>query len=168
MKPNNEGQLPLPVSAVKGPHRWAIAYRNAVREYYKDAKRPPTNADIAAALHLTSRGWDHRKKALRDQSLDGRDWIEVWPPPRDWHPKWEQEMLQEGGSEPVVAEKVIVLEERDAEGRVINRRTLAHLSALAAGLSGYVLTDLADGRLDGALHLHHVFTSILARCAIFL
>jgi hypothetical protein len=161
VKPDDQGQPLLPQFAV--PPRWAIDYLNAVRRYYRPGiDREPSNADIAVQLHIQPRTWDHRKKKLRDGSM-GRDWIEAWPPPRDWHPTWEHllEPPNDDGSRNGV--RKLRFEEEYDENGVFIRKTL--LSMVAAGLTGSVLADMADGRLDGVLHLHRVFLTFLEQCA---
>lgn len=140
---NSQPSLPgVPLSMVPGQ---AIAYLEAVRRYYQPGvTRLPRNADIAAAHmpRLNSRTWDRRKADLRDKKWAGRDWIEVWPPPRDWHPSWEPLLLeslapvtpapgdQENGVVHLTYDEVY-----DRTGKLIERRlirTLGHLGAVAA------------------------------------
>lgn len=131
----------------------AIAYLGAVRNYYQPGvTRRPRNADIAAAHEprLNPRTWDRRKDLLRNGKLDGRDWIEVWPPPPDWQPSWEH-LLPQQLALPEVDDVVhIVFDEAyDKNGKLLERRlirTLGHLSAAAALFAGTL--DLSDGRLD--------------------
>lgn len=163
MKPDNQGQPLLPQFAVVP--QWAIDYLAAVRRHYGPGiTREPSNTDIAAQLRIPPRTWDHRKKKLRSGSQDmgGRDWIEVWPPPPGWHPTWESLLEPPDGESQDGLRELIFKEVYDAKGDLV-RRTL--LQMLAAGFTGSVLLDIADGRLDGVLHLHRVLVAFLERCA---
>jgi hypothetical protein len=158
VKPDDQGQPLLPQFAVVP--QWAIDYLDAVRRHYRPGMtREPSNADIAALLHIQPRTWDHRKKKLRDGSM-GRNWLEVWPPPSDWRPSWESLLTQPQEADGV--RKLLFEEVYDQNGTLI-RRSL--LGMLAAGLTGSVLLDMSDGRLDGVLHLHRVFLAFLEQCA---
>lgn len=168
----NKAQLGLPEPGV--PHE-ALEYRAAVRRHYAPGvTRPPTNADIAAA-HLprfSARGWDHRKQLLRSGKLGGRDWVEAWPPPRDWHPLWEalvdmpSSLVEPDGSDGQM--HLLVDEVYDPHnGRLIERRiikTLGHIGASAA-VFVYGALDAIDGRTDGLVQvtrfLRHAFQTIL-------
>jgi hypothetical protein len=153
-------------------HPWALDYKAAVERHYSLVKREPRNSEIAAAHvpQLSGRGWDHRKKKLRDRSLGGRDWIEVWPPPRDWHPSWEALIEQPAPAEPDGNDglmHMVVDEIYDPKnGELIKRRIikqLGHLGATAAIF--YSVLDMLDGRADESVSvlrmLRLAFESIL-------
>lgn len=153
-------QSTLPGVAESGVPRHALAYLEAVRRYYQPGvTRLPRNADIAACHvpKLLPRTWDRRKTLLRGRKLGDRDWIEVWPPPPDWHPSWEprpQSTAQPDGSDGLVHQ--IYDEIYDpTNGKLIEKRllrTIGHLGALAA-MYFYSLLDMSDGRLDGSFTL---------------
>jgi hypothetical protein len=167
----NKAQLGLPEPGV--PHE-ALEYRAAVKRHYgPGVTRAPRNADIAAAHRprLSTRGWDHRKQLLRSGKLGGRDWVEVWPPPRDWHPSWaalvDTPLLAEpDGSDGQM--HLLVDEVYDPHnGRLIERRiikTLGHIGASAA-VCAYGVLDTIDGRIDNLFQvgrfLKHAFETIL-------
>jgi hypothetical protein len=155
-------QTPLPgVRSVSDVPRQARDYLDAVRRYYQPGvTRTPRNADIAAAHvpRLEPRTWDRRKAELRSGKWGDRDWIEVWPPPSDWHPSWEGLLVQSVAVDHIPVEDdgrvhLVIDEAYDANGRLVERRlirTLGHLSSLAAAYAVSALVDLSDGRLDFA------------------
>jgi len=136
----------------------AIDYLAAVRRYYQTTKRPPTNDDMRAEHdEMPARSWDRRKHDLRHKWP--RDYLEVWPPPRDWHPSWEhlikdtppqgQRVVRQpafdDGQHPVLIEEVF-----DANGVSIRRRLINTASSIAAVIATSTIMDvLSDGRLDG-------------------
>lgn len=140
----------------------ALDYLHAVRRYYGEGeprtKRPPQDPDIAAMLHVAPRTWQRYKRDLRTGRWGGRDWIEVWPPPADWHPSWE-ELLPLQPPLPESDDGLIHLtyeEVYDRNGKLVERRLrppFNRLSAVAVGLALGLLLDLSDGRLDGTFHI---------------
>lgn len=153
----NQPSLP----GVQGPPRQAIEYMDAVRRYYQPGViRAPRNADIAAAHvpRLELRTWDRRKADLRNGKWGGRDWIEVWPPPPDWRPSWEMELLisRNGSVSPAAEDSdgVVYLtyeDTYDRNGKLIGRRlirTMGHLGAVAAAV---VFT----------VHCHHLVATLI-------
>lgn len=142
MEQQQHSQPSLPGVPPSGVPHQALAYLEAVRRYYQpDISRPPRNADIASAHvpRLNARTWDRRKADLRDGKWGGRDWIEVWPPPRDWRPSWlnAAESPPNGAALPDRDGVVHVTfdEVYDRNGKLIERRlirTLGHLGAVAA------------------------------------
>jgi hypothetical protein len=168
----SKAQLGLPEPGV--PHE-ALDYLAAVRRHYAPGvTRPPTNADIAAAHtpRLSGRGWDHRKQLLRSGKLGGRDWVEVWPPSRDWRPSWEALIAEPAPTaEPDGSDgqmHLLVDEVYDPHsGRLVERRiikTLGHIGASAA-VFAYGALDTIDGRPDGLFQaerfLRHAFEAVL-------
>lgn len=143
-------------------------YLRAVQRYYQPGiTRPPRNADIAAAHvpRLKTRTWDRRKDLLRSCKLGGRDWIEVWPPPPDWHPSWEALLPAPPPPKDDGQVHLTYDETYDKDGKLIERRlvrTLGHLGAVAA-LFCYAVLDLSDGRLDHSFRVcKFVFRAIKA------
>jgi len=153
-------QPSLPGVPVGGVPRQAIAYLQAVRNYYQpDVAREPRNADIAAAHtpRLEPRTWDRRKADLRSGKLGNRDWIEVWPPPRDWHPSWEplidHEPVAPSPEDANGTMHLVYDETYDRDGNLLHRRLIRHLSRFSglAAATAFML-DAMDGRLDGVIH----------------
>jgi hypothetical protein len=115
--------------------------------------------DIAACHRpvIQSRTWDSRKQKLRSGKLGGRDWIEVWPPPPDWHPSWEdllplQPRLPEDDDEGLA--RMVVEEIYDKKtGKLVERRVIRGLDGLALIAASFLAVDLSDGRIDFAIHL---------------
>lgn len=166
----------------------------AVRRHYKPGVvRPPTAADMVEYLNISTRTWNRMKNRLSGRAdngdpLDppGVDWLDGWPPPPDWKPAWESLLPQasppnEGPPPGGVLREAISVESRfdlemrahvlrfreeyDENGVLVRRSQIGHVGAIAAGLAGSVLTDLADGRLDGVTHVHRFFLAVLERCA---
>lgn len=153
--------------------REARDYLAAVRRFYQPGvARAPRNADIAAAHvpRLLPRTWDRRKRLLRNGTWGGRDWIEVSPPPLDWHPTWEA--LVPAVAIPVENDGRLHLvydEAYDDNGRLVERRlirTLGHLGSLAAVYALVALLDLSDGRIDEHFDVlrfsEHVFQGLIS------
>lgn len=135
-----QGQISQPSlpGVPEGPPREALEYREAVRRYQASTSRPAGDVDIAAAHlpRLKLRTWQRRKKHLRDGHWGGRDWIEIWPPPHDWHPSWESLLVPLNGVDDDNVVRLIYEETYDkTSGDLIKRRliqTLGHLGAVAA------------------------------------
>jgi len=149
-------QPSLPGVPATGVPRQALAYLQAARRCYEGVTDPdwrPTNPDIAAAHapRLEARTWDRRKHDLRCGKWGGRDWIEVWPPPQNWHPSWEQ-LLADDHVDVNDGELHLVVDETyDSNGKMVARRViriLGHLGA-AAALFPWLLLDGSDGHIDG-------------------